>query len=313
MDPQLALALCKAVATHVSPNEGVVADSLTRKPAEDSPDGPRVREVRVTQMLETAGHGVERFYKLSPYVGCLIGCRYCYAQSPVGASRRLEMLPETPWGSYVDVRMNAAEVLESELATLPLLPLKFCPIVSDPYQAVESRYAITRSCLEVIARASAPWPTLVLTRSKLVTRDTDLFSSMPRVWVGASIPTADDDVRRHFEPRAASVMERITALRTLRAAGVPTFAVVQPILAGSIPELADLLASAVSSVTIDVLRGEENASGDFDDPRFRTSRSDTWQHERSKELAEAVVARGVAVWGGELPPELAMNAGQVTT
>jgi DNA repair photolyase len=127
---------------------------------------------------------------------------------------------------------------------------------------------------------------------------------MPQVWVGASIPTADDDVRRHFEPRAASVPERVEALTALRAAGIRTFAVVQPILPGPIDELAALLAGAVSSVTIDVLRGEELAAADFDDPRYTRARMDDWQQAQARELRGALAARGVLVWRGELPPEL---------
>lgn len=302
VNPTLGLALCRAVAAQAVRNEDRVAERLQR--ARDPSGTARVREVHVSRLLEPGSHGTERFYKLSPYIGCLIGCRYCYAQSPVAVSRRLEMLPETPWGSYVDVRVNAAEVLLEELASLPPLPIKFCPIVSDPYQAVESRYRITRACLDSIARAATPWPTLVLTRSKLVTRDTDVLLSMPQVWVGASIPTADDDVRRHFEPRAASVPERVEALTALRAAGIRTFAVVQPILPGPIDELAALLAGAVSSVTIDVLRGEELAAADFDDPRYTRARMDDWQQAQARELRGALAARGVLVWRGELPPEL---------
>ncbi len=145
---------------------------------------------------------------------------------------------------------------------------------------------------------------LVLTRSKLVTRDADLLASLPGAWVGASIPTLDDETRRHFEPRAASIPERFEALATLRRAGARTFAVVQPLLPGSIEALADALAEAVSSVSIDVLRGEEQSAADFDDPRYSAARTDAWQRARAEELVAALAARGVPVWPGELPPEL---------
>ncbi len=303
IDSALGLALCRAVAERVGRNEARVAGALAQR-TRDAVPAARIREVRVESLLETAGHGAERFFKLSPYAGCLIGCRYCYAQTPMSAVRRLEMLPEAPWGSYVDVRVNAAEVLRGELATLAPRPIKFCPILSDPYQAVEARFAVTRACLETIAAADRVWPTLLLTRSKLVTRDTALLASLPSAWVGASIPSIDDETRLHFEPRAASIPERLASLATLRAAGVRTFAVVQPLLPGSIDELADALAEVVSSVSIDVLRGEEAASGDFDDPRYAESRTDAWQQARAAELVAALTARGVAVWPGELPPEL---------
>ncbi len=304
IDPRLGLALCRAVAERVAGNEERVAESLAAGTREAPADTSRVRELRVESLLETAGHGAERFFKLSPYAGCLIGCRYCYAQTPMSVLRRLEMLPEVPWGSYVDVRVNAAEVLAGELARTSPRPIKFCPILSDPYQAVEARYALTRACLTTIGAAEAVWPVLLLTRSKLVTRDADLLASLPGAWVGASIPTLDDETRRHFEPRAASIPERFEALATLRKAGARTFAVVQPLLPGSIEALADALAGAVSSVSIDVLRGEEQSAADFDDPRYSAARTDAWQRARAEELVRALAARGIPVWPGELPPEL---------
>jgi DNA repair photolyase len=304
IDPALALALCQAVAERVARNEARATQSLALLVRAAPEKAERVREVRVQSLLEPTNRGAERFYKLSPYTGCLIGCRYCYAQTPMSVLRRMEALPEVPWGSYVDVRVNAAEVLREELAQLAPEPIKFCPILSDPYQSVEARYGLTRACLEAIGAADAVWPTLLLTRSKLVMRDAELLASLPAVWVGASIPTVDDEVRRHFEPRAASIPERLHALATLRRAGVRTFAVVQPILPGSIEALADALRESVSSVSVDVLRGEESASGDFDDPRYAIARSDAWQEARVGELAALLAARGVAVWPGELPPEL---------
>jgi DNA repair photolyase len=304
IEPRVGMELCRRVAERVAQNEDRVAELLARDAREAPADQKRIREIRVESLLEPASHGTETFYKLSPYVGCLIGCRYCYAQSPLRMLRRLEALPDVPWGSYVDARTNAAEVLRLELARLPPRPIKFCPILSDPYQAVEARYGLTRACLQAIREAKEVWPTMVLTRGKLVTRDADLFASLASAWVGASIPTADDEVRRHFEPRAASIPERFAALATLRAAGAHTFAVVQPILPGPIETLADRLAETVSSVSIDVLRSEEQAGPDFDDPRYAFSRSDEWQRARAAELASALSSRGIPTWPGELPPEL---------
>ena len=304
IDSLVGMDLCRRVAQRVAQNEERVADLLARAARESPAEDKRIREVRVESLLEPASHGAEQFYKLSPYVGCLIGCRYCYAQTPLRFLRRLEALPDVPWGSYVDARINAAEVLRLELDRLPPRPIKFCPILSDPYQAVEARYGLTRACLEAIRDAKEIWPTLVLTRGKLVTRDADLFASLAQAWVGASIPTEDDEVRRHFEPRAASIPERFAALAALRSAGARTFAVVQPILPGSIEALADRLAEAVSSVSIDVLRGEEHAGTDFDDPRYAVSRTNEWQRARAVELASALASRGIPTWPGELPPEL---------
>jgi DNA repair photolyase len=217
--------------------------------------------------------------------------------------RRLARAPVVPWGSYVDVRVNLPDVLARELVDAPGWPIKFCPILSDPYQAVESRYEVTRSCLKVL-RAAAARPVFVLTRSRLVERDAELLASLPAVWVGASIPTLDDEVRRHFEPRAASIADRFALLRTLRAARVETFAVVQPVLPGPLEAFADALAEAVSSVSIDVLHGVQGAAADFADASYAVAATDDWQRERAAALTAALVRNGVTIWDGDLPPSL---------
>ena len=299
-------ALCEALVPIVTRNEDAVLTAIEHEAAaEDAAAraGQRVREVQVDTALEPALDSPSAFFTITPYVGCVIGCRFCYAQAPIGHMRRLARAPVVPWGSYVDVRVNLPDVLARELVDAPRWPVKFCPILSDPYQAVESRYEVTRSCLTVL-RAAAPRPVLVLTRSRLVERDAGLLASLPDAWVGASIPTLDDDVRRHFEPRAAPITDRLALLRTLRAAGVQTFAVVQPLLPGPVEAFADALAEAVSSVSVDVLHGVQGATADFADASYAAAAADDWQRERAAALTAALARNGMTIWHGDLPPSL---------
>jgi DNA repair photolyase len=296
--------LCRAVAELARSNEARVLSAVEEERPAPGDDGTRVRSVEVEALLEQSGTRDATFYTLSPYVGCLIGCRFCYAQSKVDPMRAVLGLREAPWGSYVDVRRNAPEVLAAELARLPPRPIKFCPIVSDPYHAIEKRERLTRRCLEAIRDAKATWPTLLLTRSTGILADLDVLGTLPLVYAGVSLPTVDDEVRRHFEPRAASVPERLQVLRALRAARVRTLAMVQPLLAGSVEALADALAGAADSVSIDVLRGEIGASEDFADPRYAETREENWQRERTLELSARLEERGIPVWTSELPPDL---------
>ena len=303
-------ALCEALAPIVARNEDAVLAAIEREAAAEeraAPASRRVREVEVETALEPALDSPSPFFTITPYVGCVIGCRFCYAQAPIGHMRRLARAAAVPWGSYVDVRVNLPEVLARELVEAPRWPIKFCPILSDPYQAVESRYEVTRSCLGVI-RAAAPRPVFVLTRSRLIERDAELLASLPAAWVGASIPTFDDDVCRHFEPRAASVADRFALLRRLRAAGVETFAVVQPMLPGPVEAFADALAECVSSVSIDVLHGVQGAAADFADARYADCAAEEWQRERAAALRAALVRHGVTIWDGDLPPSLTTPA-----
>lgn len=301
----LGLRVCQAVAALVRANEvAVLADLAAAIEETDRAQGPRIREVTVERLLEPAGDPTAPFDTLSPYVGCLVGCRFCYAQSRLLPLRRLLGLPPVPWGSWVDVRVNAAQVLRQELRGRPPRPIKLCPIVADPYQAVEHRHRLTRACLDVLLDADPIPPVLVLTRMAALAEDLPRLARLPQAFVGVSLPTVDDDVRRCFEPRAATVAERLALLAAVRAAGVHAIAVVQPLLPGPHDALVQALAAHADSVSIDVLRGEEAAGPLFDDPRYAEARTNAWQLGRAQRLAHDLRARGVAVWHGELPPDL---------
>lgn len=292
-----ARALCERLAALVARNE----PHAMLTPAAS---GARVRRVRVPFALEpVTGAGVPH-YTLSPYVGCLIGCGYCYAQRPVGAMRALLGLPEAPWGSYTDVRENVAERLTEELERLQPAPIKLCPIVTDPYHPIEARERLTRRCLHVLAGAGPRWPVLLLTRSALVLDDVSLLAAMPALWAGVSLPAADTETLRRFEPRAASLDERLVVLRTLRDAGVRTFVVVQPILEDRLERLADAIASVAGTASVDVLRGAFGAAPRFEEPRYRAMLDPSWQREHAERLETMLEQRGVRIWRAELPPEL---------
>lgn len=296
--PARALAACRAVADAIAPNEAAVLRALA-VPVETS----RIRELSGGRLLLPARGGARSFYRISPYRGCAIGCRFCYAQSRLQPVRSVLGLPAAPWGSWIDARVDAAQVLARELETATPRPIKFCPIVSDPYQALERKLRLTRACLETLREW--PAPVLVLTRAAAILDDVARIAALQQPWVGVSLPTIDEDVREHFEPRAASVSERLDVLRSLRAAGVRTFAVVQPLLPGSTDALADALAATTDGVAIGVLHGEEAATSLFDDPRFAIARSDGWQRDHARALREALLARGATIWTDELPPEAA--------
>ena len=76
-------------------------------------------------------------------------------------------------------------------------------------------------------------PVSVITKSALVLRDLDLLSQLARqglTSVALSVTTLDADLKRTLEPRAAAPLARLRALRELNAAGVPTMAMVAPVI-----------------------------------------------------------------------------------
>ena len=102
---------------------------------------------------------------------------------------------------------------------------------------------------------------------------------------------------------AASTRERTLsrAFSALRAAGVRTFAIVQPMFPGSVEGLAEALAHRVTSARLDVLYGTYGATRELAEPRFAHVPDARWQEEQRAAIAAALERRGVKVWPGELP------------
>ncbi len=181
-------------------------------------------------------------YVVNPYTGCGHGCSYCYARFMKRVTGHRE-----PWGEFVDVKVNAPELLASELRKKKRGRV-WVSGVCDPYQPVEAEYRLTRQCLEILSRHR--WPVIIQTRSPLVLRDMDILRDMEEVEVGFSIGTADDRIRALFEPHAPPIPDRLAALKELHDAGIRTYAMIAPVLPGA-EGLAALLRGTIDYVLID--------------------------------------------------------------
>jgi DNA repair photolyase len=181
-------------------------------------------------------------YAINPYVGCEHGCTYCYARFMKRVTGHRE-----PWGTFVDVKANAAALLGQEIAKKPRGRV-WISGVCDPYQPTEAQYRLTRRCLEILARYD--WPVTLQTKSPLVVRDLDLLRTFNSVEAGCSLATADERIRGIFEPHAPSIADRVDALAQLHTAGVTTYAMIAPLLPGA-EGLVALLKDTVDYVLID--------------------------------------------------------------
>lgn len=161
---------------------------------------------------------------LNPYTGCTHGCVWCYAKYMRGYTGH----NNEEWGSFVDVKINAPEVLIKDIRRLKGKPTIFISSVCDPYQPIEAKYKLTRRCLEILSQF--PFPTSILTQSKLVTRDIDLFKRFKNIEVGMSFITMDEKATRIFQPMAALPKERVETLKKLHQGGIKTYIHVGPIL-----------------------------------------------------------------------------------
>jgi DNA repair photolyase len=181
-------------------------------------------------------------YVINPYVGCQHNCSYCYARFMKRFTGHKE-----PWGAFVDVKINAPDLLRKEI-TKKKKGTVWVSGVCDPYQPLESKYRLTRQCLEILV--DHDWSVVVQTRSPLVLRDMDVLKKGKDFEVGFSVTTADDGIRRIFEPNAPSIQERIDALGVLHGEGIRTYAMIAPMLPGA-EDLAELLEGKIDRVLLD--------------------------------------------------------------
>ncbi|MFC5700634.1 radical SAM protein [Cohnella faecalis] len=186
-------------------------------------------------------------HSLNPYAGCSFGCSYCYVrQMPVSVFRGAE------WGTWVDVKMGAAELFRTELQKAKAKgPVTiFMSSSTDPYQPAEHKERVTRSLLEAMAD-DPPDFLFVQTRSPLVCRDADLLRRLgDKVRVSVTVETDREDIRKHFSPYAPPINARLRTLRLLADAGIPTQATIAPLLP-STDKFAETLQTLVDRVCLD--------------------------------------------------------------
>lgn len=254
--------------------------------------GPRVREVTCKTLLHPLEFGRVRLeYTANLYRGCTHGCVYCYAPSLVHDERR--------WGAFVDAKVNAPAVLRGELRTAKRAPV-FLSSASDPYQPVEARYGLTRRCLDELC--ASKFPTIVLTRSPLVLRDTQLLRRMEWVRVGCSVSTGSG---RLFEPGVPPLARRMETLRQLDRAGLQPWVSFAPVIPGVADveierSLRMMRESGVRCVTTGLLRfqGYEASRENFE---LSTGMQAEEVLRRGEETAAYV--RGAIAREGFTPPE----------
>jgi DNA repair photolyase len=173
-------------------------------------------------------------HTLSAYVGCGFGqttCGlYCYAQFlPNWSFSGLT----APWGHAVQIKANAAELLNKALSTMkPATRQKlriFMSSTTDPYQPLERQHQLTRKCLQVFARYHDLDLLVIQTRSPLAGRDLPLLRQIPYAWLSITIETDDQAYLKSLKggPPPSKRWELVQAATT---AGVPAQIAISPCL-----------------------------------------------------------------------------------
>ena len=168
---------------------------------------------------------------INPYRGCEHGCVYCFARPThafVGLSAGLD------FEAKLFAKPDAPRLLEREMAKEGYQPRTIAiGTNTDPYQPIEKQWRIMREILEVLDAHNHPVG--IVTKSALVVRDIDILSRMAArglAKVALSVTTLARRLARTMEPRAATPAKRLEAIRALSDAGIPTSAMLGPVIPG---------------------------------------------------------------------------------
>ena len=159
-------------------------------------------------------------YSVNPYVGCTHGCKYCYASFMKRFTGHTE-----PWGTFLDIKhwptiKNPKKYKDQRVVI---------GSVTDGYLPQEKQIRNTRRILEQLKNSGAE--ILICTKSDLVLRDIDLLKEMGKVTVSWSINTLDEKFQADMD-QAASISQRLEAMKQVYEAGIRTVCFISPVFPG---------------------------------------------------------------------------------
>ncbi len=189
-------------------------------------------------------------HSLTPARNCTFGCTYCYVPT-LGIYGGLKPEDWQRWGRFTTFKTNAAALLARALRQDQVI---YCSPLVDPYQPAEEEECAMPQILGALI-ANPPAIFTIQTRGPLILRDLNKLQALARctrLRVSFSLTTDDEEVRRRYEPRCATLDSRLQTIRALQAEGIDTYATLAPLL----PCNPENLAAAAIDATINHIIGD---------------------------------------------------------
>ena len=154
--------------------------------------------------------------------GCEHGCTYCWSPSVLRMSPEDFHAASRPRPGILDaLRKEAPGYAGSQTPVL-------ISFTSDAYSWSEGHDMTTRTALGILQ--SHDVPAHILTKAGMrASRDFDLLTG-PGCAFGTTLCWTDDQDRLHWEPGAASVADRITAIKLAHSLGIRTWVSIEPVI-----------------------------------------------------------------------------------
>lgn len=160
---------------------------------------------------------------MNPYRGCTHGCIYCDSRS--------NCYNYTHLFEDIEVKENAAILLEDKLRRKRQKCMIKTGAMCDPYMHCEKQLGLTRECLKVIE--SFGYGLAIQTKSTSILRDMDLLKRIQKkskCVVQMTLTTYDEALCKIIEPNVSTTKERFEVLKLFHEEGIPTVVWMTPIL-----------------------------------------------------------------------------------
>lgn len=157
------------------------------------------------------------------YMGCMHGCRYCYAPACMRTTA-------DQWRNNVKPRNKIIEYFEKDAVKLRGDKRRILfSFLSDPYQPIERKERLTRQALNIVYKYKLKSQILTKGCFDLIDEDMALILKT-NTHLGITLCFSDDEMRKAWEPNASSVDDRINILKKAHNAGIYTWVSLEPVI-----------------------------------------------------------------------------------
>lgn len=180
-----------------------------------------INEITINRILNPTSIDLGE-YVINPYMGCEFACLYCYVRSNKVVRKR-----EKPWGTYVDVRSNAPDLLEKEV--LEKKPKNvLLGSTTECFQPIEKKFQLTRKLLEILNRYKVPY--VILTRSPYIVDYIPLLNQGFCTRIYFTVNNFSHTLKQVLEPKSPSFSSRNNAVHALLDEGISVIPYYSPVI-----------------------------------------------------------------------------------
>ena len=158
------------------------------------------------------------------YKGCQHGCVYCFGKNRKSPEQKAQYDTDpNPKDHFLEKLRYKAAKMNGDTAEILL------SFLGDVYQPAEMELGLTRQAIKILIENDLPFTILTKGGTRAV-RDFDLLEAYPKARFGTTLVFLDQKDADHWEPDAATVIDRIRAIQEAHDRGINTWVSLEPVI-----------------------------------------------------------------------------------